>query len=385
MFTKEEIDKKAIEFNLDPADVERDYIQSWIINEVSKNSFLQSKLILKGSCALRKLYNPNTRFANDIDFSANIHINENILEEQLLMIGKEVQKQTGVVFVENVNVKNKNLPKDIGVDALEARMYFKGIYTDGKFILKTQVDITQNDKFYLPPETHKIIHPYSDSDKFIDSKVLGQKIEDIIATKFITIIHRQKAGDFFDLIQHAFVKNELNINQAYIIKSLLLRTDFAERLQEVRDYFFNLPAKEKYELAWSGIIIPNQNHMSFSEANDLFMASIGGFFDEVALSITTTISGIVGTGKSLLREQIINAGKQKCLVELTYSDKIRQIEPYKLEYYTREDGKTYEYFWGFDQTGGTSGTNSIKRFFVDKIQNAVETKEPFKPQWDVEF
>ncbi|MFC1720750.1 nucleotidyl transferase AbiEii/AbiGii toxin family protein [Patescibacteria group bacterium] len=385
MFTKEEIEKKAIEFKLDPSDVERDYIQSWIINEVSKNNFLGQKLTLKGSCALRKLYFPFTRFAKDIDFSADTHIDENILKEQLLIIGKEVQKHTGVIFTEKVNVRDKNLPKDTKVDALEARLYFKGIYTDGKFDLKTQVDVTQNDKFYLPSETRPIIHPYSDSEKFINSKIVSQKVEDIIATKFITLIHRQKPGDFFDLVQCTFIKNELKINRSDIIKALLSRTDFGERLEETRNYFFNLPIKEKYCDAWGGILVPAQNSISFDDAHGLFLSSIGDFFDEMALHISTVIDGSIGIGKNLFREQIISAGKQKRLVELTYSDKVRKIEPYKLEYYTREDGQAFEYFWGFDQTGGTSGANSIKMFFVDKIQNANKTMESFSPRWDVEF
>ncbi len=155
MFNKTEIDKKSKEFNLMPSDVERDYIQSWIIKEISEDEHLSPQLTLKGSCALRKLYLPNTRFARDIDYSACSHIDRDLLIDRLQNIGKKIEEQTGVSFVEKVKVGNKNLPEEMKVDALEARMYFKGVYTDGKFDLKTPVDLTQGENEALLYSLHK--------------------------------------------------------------------------------------------------------------------------------------------------------------------------------------------------------------------------------------
>ena len=50
------------------------------------------------------------------------------------------------------------------------------------------------------------------------------------------------------------------------------------------------------------------------------------------------------------------------MVELTYDGIRRLVEPYKLEYYVRKkDGRGFEYFWGWDTTGGRSGKIGIKQ------------------------
>jgi hypothetical protein len=74
------------------------------------------------------------------------------------------------------------------------------------------------------------------------------------------------------------------------------------------------------------------------------------------------------------------------MIELEYDGYSRLVEPYKLEYYIRKkDGAGQEYFWGYDTTGGKSGTTSIKMFVCDKIESARSTGIRFSPRHDVEF
>jgi predicted nucleotidyltransferase component of viral defense system len=388
MFDKEEIKKKSSELKLNPDDVERDYIQSWILKEISSDVYLSSQLTLKGSGALRKIYCPETRFARDLDFSAYSHIDKEILKDRLHSVGMAIQKQTGVPFVEEVRVKNKNLPEEMQVDALEARMYFKGLFSECKFDLKTQVDVTQGEKITLPLQYKEIIHPYSDYQAFAGINIRVQKFEEIIATKFITLVHRRKAGDFFDLVYTTFIANNLEINREQIIRTLLSRTNFGDSFNATRDYFCTFPAIPLYAQTWDGLLVPFQSSITLENAHQTFLGSIGNFFDEMSSYIRRRFTG--GFVNSILspafREKIISSGRQKKIIRLTYSNIERNIEPYKLEYYTRQsDGKTNEYFWGFDLSGGTSQALSIKRFICDKIQAVEETHENFNPRWDIEL
>jgi len=64
----------------------------------------------------------------------------------------------------------------------------------------------------------------------------------------------------------------------------------------------------------------------------------------------------------------------------------RLVEPYKLEYYIRKsDGIGQEYFWGYDTSGGKSGTTSVKMFICSKIQSVQPTQIRFSPRYDVEL
>ena len=87
-----------------------------------------------------------------------------------------------------------------------------------------------------------------------------------------------------------------------------------------------------------------------------------------------------------VRGVIINAGRERKMVELRYHGYDRLVEPYSMEYYVRKsDGVGQEYFWGYDTSGGESGQLSIKRFICDQIESVNSTEHNFFPRFAVEF
>jgi hypothetical protein len=74
------------------------------------------------------------------------------------------------------------------------------------------------------------------------------------------------------------------------------------------------------------------------------------------------------------------------LIELTYDNKTRIVEPYSLVFKRRaSDGFAQEYFYAFDRTGGHSSGPGIKSFFHHKIQNIKKTETAFEPRFPVEL
>ena len=70
MIDRDEVEQKAREFDISVTNVERDYVFGWILKHIYENGFLSETLTLKGGNAFRKGYFPDTRFSNDLDFSA---------------------------------------------------------------------------------------------------------------------------------------------------------------------------------------------------------------------------------------------------------------------------------------------------------------------------
>ena len=111
MITDEEIRAKAAEFGLEPQQVEKDYVHSWVVWAINSRPSLKSRLILKGGNALRKGYFEQTRFSKDLDFSSIDHIDPTFLYSELKEVCRIVQDRTGVVFSADETVlKDKNLP-----------------------------------------------------------------------------------------------------------------------------------------------------------------------------------------------------------------------------------------------------------------------------------
>lgn len=403
MITKDEIDQKAKEYNINPPDVEKDYVFGWLLNALYSQSSLGSQLILKGGNGLRKAYLPNTRFSKDLDFSAEQQIDMSFLHDELNKICFVINKQTSIKFeLDRTLVRPKDVPIP-NTDILEARLYFKGFYGEETISLKTQLDITQFDKIFLPAQSRGLIHPYSDKDQCVTS-IRCQKAEEILASKLNSLLHRQKVADLFDLLYSVLFSKDFAVNRLEVISTFLKKSIYESAPNSAKEQLLGVRL-ETYRPFWSTLIAPVTSLFQFDIVVTNFRQLIDGLFSLIpvpqpvrpAFVPTNGFSRSYGGGyggfystpsyfSSAVRSTIINAGREQKMVELTYDGYDRLIEPYSMEYYVRKkDGVGQEYFWGFDTSGGKSGKQSIKMFICDKIESCRPTSYTFSPRYAVEF
>lgn len=81
MIHPKEINATAAKNRLKDTQVEKDYVLSWILFGISQNSLLAESLVFKGGTVLKKVYFPDYRFSEDLDFTL---LNEKISNEELL-------------------------------------------------------------------------------------------------------------------------------------------------------------------------------------------------------------------------------------------------------------------------------------------------------------
>jgi predicted nucleotidyltransferase component of viral defense system len=403
VITDGEIEEKAKEFGINAADVEKDYVYGWVLNALYTQSALGNLLVLKGGNGLRKAYLPNTRFSKDLDFSSQVSIDQRFLEQELKNICGLVERQTEVRFsTDRTVVKNKDLPTDI--QALEARLYFKGFYGEENITLKAQLDITQFDKIYLPIQNRTLLHPYSDV-TLCAAPVRCQKIEEILASKLTTLLHRRKPIDLFDLLYSIIFSRDFPIDRLQVISTFLKKSIFEPQPTIAKDQLLAVPL-EDFRPLWSSVVAPFRSLFNFDYVATNFRSLIEGLFGMVIRPAAAPAAAGFGSGGGMpritsrpalgyrspsyfswgVRNAIVAAGRSQTLVQLVYDDGIRRlVEPYKIEYYVRKkDGVGLEYFWGYDRTGGKSGPG-IKRFICDKIFSVRPTDMGFTPQFQPEF
>jgi predicted nucleotidyltransferase component of viral defense system len=366
VITDREIEEKAREFSINPADVEKDYVYGWVLYALYTQSVLAQQLILKGGNGLRKAYLPNTRMSKDLDFSSEQSIDQTFLERELKQICEFVEHQTEVRFsMDRTVVKNKNLP--IGIDALEARLYFKGFYGEENITLKAQLDITQFDKIYLPVQTRPLLHPYSDSAS-CTVMIRCQKIEEILASKLTTLLHRRKAIDLFDLLYSIIFAADFPVERLQVINTFLKKSIFEPRPTVAKDQLLAVPLDD-FRPLWSTVVAPVRSLFNFDYVVSNFRSLIEMLFGMVIRPAAVPAAAAFGGGTRRItsraalayqspsyfpwgvRNAIVAAGRSQTLVELVYDDGIRRlVEPYKIEYYVRKsDGVGLEYFWGYDR------------------------------------
>jgi predicted nucleotidyltransferase component of viral defense system len=369
----------SMDFGVPLPHIEKDYVMGWLLWGIYNDTALARNLILKGGNCLRKLYFADTRFSDDLDFTAYRLDSEQSFHDRLDTICGRVQEASGIVFdSDRTKVEAKPTPVK-ECQALDGRVYFKGFAGDASVTMRIKFDVSDYERIVLPPQTHPIIHSYSDAEACRVS-VLAYSLEEILAEKLRSWIQRTRARDLFDaakIIQNSTIPiSKRTVLSAFLQKTIFKQIPMAGRDEMLYDSKFNT-----VEQSWlDTIICPTTALIVAANAITLFKDFINALFDLMLLqSVGAGPSGGIRYGYNILsgiREAIIEAGRKRQLIRMRYEGRDRDIEPYSFRY---KSGT--EYFYGFDRTRG----QTIKSFFLHKIQGASILPQRYLPRWVVEF
>lgn len=398
MISSDEIEQKSKEFKISPKNVQRDYVFGWLLTGIYRNDNLKNRLILKGGNALRKGYLPATRFSKDLDFSIREAVDPTDLHDKVNSVLQFVQDNSGVRFFPEKTVFKPKLVID-DKQVFEGKAVFQGFYEEEEATLKLQMDITEFEKIILPVQDRPLIHPYSDT-SVCQAVLKCHKLEEVLASKLVGLLHRRKVGDLFDLAYTIFRNNHYQVNRGEVITTFLKKTIYQTQPKIVQQQLLELPIDESRPF-WSEIIAPFTSLFGFDDAVSNFKEMINVLFGLLPTQVAFAPSGYgfpsqrrnIGgyfSGISYYptdyRSKIVTAGQNQTLIRLLYHGYWRDVEPYALKYKVRKkDNRGIEYFYGFDRTGGESGNISIKSFFSEDIENIQLTSVPFAPQYPIEL
>ena len=173
--------KKAAKEGIPTAMMEKEYVLSVVLHEISK-SRIAGRLVFKGGTAIRKLYFSHARFSEDLDFAASDLEKKEITEELRARFGgKEIQ---GVRFI-----------------GLEEEKTSAGLRISLKFVsfLETpqriRFDFSFRDNLALKPLEKEIHDSYSLGKATI--RVLQP--EELFAEKIHAVMSRTVARDLYDI------------------------------------------------------------------------------------------------------------------------------------------------------------------------------------------
>ena len=379
MITKDEIIRKADEFEIHAANVQRDYVFGWVLAGLYSASALQNQLILKGGNCLRKAYFDHSRFSRDLDFSARGSLAEEFIGAELNRICDFVQEHTGIVFEkEKTRIEEKRgATRDKKVH--EARLYFKDFFGNPeKFTISIRLDVTEFDKILLPTQKRNLIHPYTDL-SLCSVPLTCLKLEEILAQKLKCLLQRRHSPDLYDFVFSVLLNPEIEINKTEVVTTFLKMTIFQPSPGVVKGLLFDLPFQTIKSFWNKYITTPKLGIIDYDHAVQTFKESINDLFGAFP----------VGRGEQMFfpshfRNPIMEAGQSMTLLEVKYSNVSRLVEPYCLAYKRRKDGFAREYLYVYDQTGGSSGPG-IKALVHPNIQDLKNTETKFEPRYEVEL
>lgn len=379
MISRDELLVQAKAFDLNEADVQRDYLFGWIISGVFLESSLAGRATLKGGNALRKGYLPGTRFSDDLDFSTRDSLDGDAVLTELNRVCEYASEATGVRFDIGRNRLSAEHQIDQQRHVYKYRLYFKDMIGGKDHVtISIRVDMTEYDRLYLPVQERQLIHPYSDADACA-ATIRCVKLEEALADKLKCLLQRRYCYDLFDLIYGVFIAKDIAVDRAELMRVFLRKTTFGNSPGAARSLLLDLPF-DVYRGWWHKVLVPVASRMSFDAAVETLRSGIMELFAPYAIGAR----GELAFYPSRLRNPILEAGAGLRLIKVTYHGVTRIMEPYSLVFKRRiSDGVAQEYLYAWDRTGGLQSGPGIKTLLHYDIQALSVLDETFKPRYDV--
>lgn len=237
MIKKGEIQKIASQLELRDTQIEKDYVNSWVLKGINQNQYLNHHLIFKGGTLLRKVYYPEYRLSEDLDFT---------FQGKEFDI-KKTREEFHNVFEWVYSASRIKLDMEDETEHETGNLNFYISYTGplgGIGIHKNiKVDISSTEIIINQPEESLITNVYSDLQE--EQKILAYKQNELIPEKMRSLIQRTEPRDLYDL-WYMFEVDNLNIEE-YIytfqdkaIHKGYIPDQFAEKVLEKEQIFKKL-------------------------------------------------------------------------------------------------------------------------------------------------
>jgi len=165
--------------------LEKDYILTEVLLALSQVSVLRDMLVFKGGTALRKIYFPDWRYSEDLDFT----VKRDMKDEELLNLVNQWYKV--VQERSQIQLTIKMLHKPGGY--ARVRTQYLGPLTYPGMIF---MDLSFDEPLCLESELKKVLaEPFSES----DGMVLVYPLEELLAEKIRSLVERGKSRDYYDV------------------------------------------------------------------------------------------------------------------------------------------------------------------------------------------
>lgn len=249
--------------------VQKDYAISYLLAGIAGTPGLGEKIVLKGGTALKKLYYPDYRFSEDLDFST---LEPGILPDADKLLQTAIAYMIALLqergpFETQIEPLSLRLPHPGGQMAYIVRVRFPD---QRQALCRLKIEITVDEPVLLPAREHPILHEFSEA---LEASVLGYALEEIVAEKLRALLQsREKLAnrgwgasrvcrDYYDLwwilgreklsgVPDLFIRKCALRQVAYqspepLTSPELLETAHREWDQQLSPFLTKAPSKEK--------------------------------------------------------------------------------------------------------------------------------------------
>lgn len=392
MIEKREILATAQGTSLTPHVVEKDYVLGWMLAGIYSHEQLAENWIFKGGTCLKKCFFETYRFSEDLDFTLTKpeHLNAEFLRSTFSEIGEWIYEQTGIE-IPTGKQEFEIYQNPRGQPSCQGKISYKGPVSSTHALPRIKLDLTADERVFLPPVRAQIFHPYSDAPEN-GIEVLAYDYVEAFAEKFRALAERTRPRDLYDVV-HLYWNTEARPEPKRFMEVLRAKCEFkaiaVPRLADLE------PHRADLEAGWSNMLEHQLPALlpvsSFWDALPEIFAWLDGALAQPLAAMP------IGAGDTLIRERAIGlpagtrgqdfielirfAAANHLLVRIDYQDKqgnrsTREVEAYSL----RRSQAGDVLLMAVRADNGQS-----RSYLVDSILRVEATQTPFSPRYPIEL
>ena len=415
MIPKQDVLDAAKQLDLPPTTIEKDYALGWFLYGISAHLELK-KWIFKGGTCLKKCYFETYRFSEDLDFTVPESAVYNMadIEKSLNELAEWVEDESGVDCALHP-IKIEELNNHRGNMTFCANIRFSGpLQMPKRMQQRIKFDITNDELVVDSTDNREIHHPYRDA-KDSSPLVRCYSVNDILAEKTRALVERSgRARDVFDVINISRNFRE-DVSPEIARDSALKKFDFKglkaptpesivnaidpqildanwkgqlghqlQVLPHSMDYYKDIPDSLAWWMDESYYVeeLPTVTNSDPVVPKERFMRAYNLAVPSQRVGVgTKTSAPHMGSPFSQNLDRIRFAARNHLLVEVTYKEIQRLVEPYSL----RRPGTGNLLFYVHEVKRGEEPSGETKAFVVEKIQAVEVTPNAFTPRYVIEL
>lgn len=206
MIDTDALRKLARKTGFDITTLEKDYALTWLLSGIySNDSPLKDILVFKGGTAVRKVYFPEWRLSEDLDFTVIEKVGSGTVKNGFVAVFKSLNGSSGIIF---------------SLGDFESTKY--GIFINVQFVGPLQYknriahDVSLTEKMVDKPVKIKVRPEYIDVPEF---EATAYSLNEIVVEKIRSMFQRTRARDYYDVWRLMKQKNP----DVKIVKDLLIQ------------------------------------------------------------------------------------------------------------------------------------------------------------------
>jgi len=189
MISRTEVFRLAHRFGVGERVIEKDYVVSWVLVAIAESD-LRGHVAFKGGTALKRVYFPEYRFSEDLDFT----LPGDLAHDELVgLLGGLLPSLLGRINL-RVDLTRADLRAHEGT---HVEVAYVGPLQATARPRRLKMDFTRRELLVNPPRTAELTAPYSDYPQGV--RLPAYTINEIFAEKLCALMGRTEPRDLYDV------------------------------------------------------------------------------------------------------------------------------------------------------------------------------------------